>query len=92
MEYISPEVFESTSHNHAVDWWAVGILLYEMVFGTTPFFHRNRQVLKHKVCKGALTFPDPERYGIKFSTEFEDLVTRLLDKDKENRLGTKGGA
>ena len=41
-EYLAPEMVDGTGHDLTVDWWAVGILVYEMLIGVTPFFNRNR--------------------------------------------------
>jgi serum/glucocorticoid-regulated kinase 2 len=41
-EYIAPEMVDGTGHDNAVDWWAVGVLIYEMLIGVTPFFNRNK--------------------------------------------------
>ena len=40
-EYLAPEIIMSIGHNHGVDWWALGILIYEMVSGYPPFFDEN---------------------------------------------------
>lgn len=40
-EYISPEMLEGTGHDHTLDWWAFGIVLYEMLIGIPPFYHSN---------------------------------------------------
>ncbi len=40
-EYMAPEILKNEGHGFAVDWWAFGILLYEMVVGITPFYDEN---------------------------------------------------
>ncbi len=44
-EYISPEEINGTGHNQMIDWWALGVLLYEFLVGTPPFFHKNDNIL-----------------------------------------------
>lgn len=44
-EYLAPEMVQKTGHNFSVDWWALGILIYEMVIGITPFFTKNKSTL-----------------------------------------------
>lgn len=41
-EYLSPEMLANKGHDHTVDWWTLGILLYEMIVGIPPFFHKNK--------------------------------------------------
>jgi len=40
-EYVSPEMIDATGHGLTTDWWSLGILLYELLVGTTPFFNQN---------------------------------------------------
>jgi serum/glucocorticoid-regulated kinase 2 len=40
-EYLAPEIISGAGHNHAVDWWSIGILIYEMIVGFPPFYHKN---------------------------------------------------
>ena len=40
-EYVSPEMIEGTGHDHTLDWWALGTIIYEMLVGIPPFYHRN---------------------------------------------------
>ena len=41
-EYLAPEMISHAGHDKTVDWWSVGILIYEMLIGVTPFFNKNR--------------------------------------------------
>ena len=44
-EYLAPEILDMTGHGFAVDWWTLGVLIYEMVTGRPPFMHENHQKL-----------------------------------------------
>lgn len=76
-----------SGYDKSVDWWAVGILMYEMLIGVTPFFNRNQNVLLQKIQTSKVVFPDRKRYKIDFSDDFKDLVNKLLTKDQTQRLG-----
>ena len=89
-EYMAPEVVQSKGHKFPVDWWAVGILLYEMLIGLSPFFNKNRNILFDKIVKSKPIFPNKQRYNLSYSDEWQDLITCLLQKDPANRLGTQG--
>jgi len=75
-------------HDKAVDWWAIGVLMYEMLIGVTPFFNRNRNVLLKKITSSNVVFPDRNKYKISYSDEIQDVICKLLDKDKAARLGS----
>ena len=64
--------------------------MYEMLFGQTPFVTSNKIKLYEKIKKGRLHFPDREKYQIVYSDEIKDLITKLLDKNKDKRLGSEG--
>lgn len=89
-EYVSPEVASGRSHGNAVDWWALGIFIYEMVYGCTPFAGVSNEATLRNIVKKPLTFPT-----VSVSTresQLRDLISKLLDKDPETRFGSKRGA
>ncbi|KAM0901293.1 hypothetical protein ACQ4PT_020084 [Festuca glaucescens] len=88
-EYVAPEVVRGDGHEFSVDWWALGVLAYEMAFGRTPFRGRNRRETFRNVLLREPEFTaDVQRRW----PDFTDLILRLLDKDPARRLGFSGGA
>lgn len=57
-EYIAPEVIKGSGHTSAVDWWTLGILIYEMLYGTTPFKGKNRNGTFANILREDIPFPD----------------------------------
>lgn len=90
-EYIAPEMVTGKGHDFSVDWWALGVLMYEMLIGVTPFFNSNRKVLESKIKNGKVIFPDRQQYRVDYSDELQDVVLKLLTKDRTERLGSHGG-
>jgi len=88
-EYLAPEMVTQAGHDKSVDWWALGVLIYEMLIGVTPFFNRNKNILLMKIKSGKVVFPDRKKYKIDYSDEIMDLIMKLLDKDRNSRLGSK---
>jgi len=89
-EYLAPEVIKGTGHNATVDWWTFGILMYEMLYGTTPFRGNTRDVTFSNINNKSITFPDHPRGGV--SKECKHLLKSLLHRDPKKRLGAVGGA
>ena len=86
-EYLAPEIIQSKGHNKAVDWWALGILIFEMLAGYPPFYDENPFGIYQKILKGVIDFPkhmDPNA---------KDLIRKLLTADRTKRFGClHGGA
>jgi len=80
---------DRSGHDFTSDWWSLGIMIYEMLIGVTPFFNQNRNKLLTKIKTGKVVFPDRKKYKIKYTDELKDIVLRLLDKDKSTRLGSQ---
>ena len=57
-EYIAPEVIKGCGHTSAVDWWTLGILVYEMLFGTTPFKGKSRNQTFANILRDEVPFPE----------------------------------
>ncbi|TVU03487.1 hypothetical protein EJB05_50971 [Eragrostis curvula] len=87
-EYIAPEIITGAGHTSAVDWWALGILLYEMLYGYTPFRGKTRQRTFANILHKDIRFPA----SIPVSLAGRQLIYRLLHRDPANRLGSYEGA
>jgi serine/threonine protein kinase len=57
VQYMAPEVVAGKGHGKAVDWWSVGILLYEMLCGVPPFRARGREKLQKQIMSAKLKLP-----------------------------------
>ena len=80
-EYYSPEMINQTGHNKCIDFWQLGILLYEMLVGYTPFLDSNPINLYNKIKKGKIQFPK----GINKDAKL--IIRHFLNVDMNKRLG-----
>ncbi|KAJ1427893.1 Serine/threonine-protein kinase, active site [Sesbania bispinosa] len=78
-EYVAPEIVCGKGHSFSVDWWSLGVVLYEMLYGTTPFKGTNRKETFYRILT-----KEPELTGEK--TALRDLIGRLLEKDPDRRI------
>ncbi|KAJ1589248.1 hypothetical protein NDA15_003782 [Ustilago hordei] len=86
-EYLAPEIIQCSGHGSAVDWWSLGILLYEMLAGYPPFYDPNPILIYEKILAGKLVFPE------RIDPVSRDLISSLLTSDRSRRLGNlRGGA
>ncbi|XP_057544945.1 protein kinase PINOID [Amaranthus tricolor] len=90
-EYIAPEVASGNSHGNAVDWWAFGIFMYEMIYGRTPFAGASNTATLRNILKKPLTFPT-HTPSTTCEAHARDLISQLLKKDPAIRLGSSRGA
>jgi len=89
-EYIAPEVIHGNGYGASVDWWTFGILMYEMLYGATPFRGRTRNDTFCRIEKSQLKFPDHPRCSV--SKDCKNLIKKLLTHDPKKRLGSEQGA
>jgi len=86
-EYLAPEIIQSKGHGKSVDWWALGVLVYEMLAGYPPFYDENPFGIYQKILAGRVEYP---RH---IDQKAKDVIRKLLAQDRTKRLGCiKGGA
>eukprot|EP00732_Lithocolla_globosa_P003810 Lithocolla_globosa_v1_NODE_3211_length_1732_cov_13.491950.p1 type:complete len:548 gc:universal NODE_3211_length_1732_cov_13.491950:31-1674(+) len=88
-EYIAPEMIKGEGHSASVDWWTVGILLYEMLYATTPFKGMTRRRTFANIMEEPVAFPNRSPA---LSNACKNFIRRLLSKDQSKRLGSQNGA
>lgn len=87
-EYLAPEIVSGEGHGNAVDWWTLGIFMFEMFYGVTPFRGIDNEVTLSNIVARALEFPkEPFVVG-----SAKDLISQLLIKEPTRRLGCMMGA
>lgn len=83
--YIAPELLQGKPYGKAADWWSFGILLYEMIGGKPPYYHRNRDIMFQTILKQEWVTFSPA-----FSNSAVSLIRGLLTRDPLKRLGSNG--
>jgi serine/threonine protein kinase len=94
-EYFSPEMLDGTGVDEMNDWWNLGILIYELIIGHSPFFRRNRHHMFTCVRTSVVNFPEydtekPAPYNIVIDKETRQIINALLEKDPNRRIGKNG--
>ncbi|KAL8825093.1 MAG: hypothetical protein Q9191_004619 [Dirinaria sp. TL-2023a] len=80
-EYLAPEVIRNSGHGMAVDWWALGILIFEFIVGQPPFWDKNPMKIYEQICGGKIRFPES------MDSDARDLITGLCRVNPGQRLG-----
>ncbi|KAL0089650.1 serine/threonine protein kinase AGC family [Phycomyces blakesleeanus] len=83
-EYLAPELLLGQGYTKTVDWWTLGVLLYEMMTGLPPFYDENTNEMYRKILQDELRFPD------EMSEDSKGLLRGLLTRDPNERLGNNG--
>lgn len=79
--YLAPEVIKGEKQTKAIDWWSLGVLIYEMLVGEPPFWDNDSKKLLMSILEDKVTFSE------EVSKDAWDLVTKLLDPNPASRLG-----
>ncbi|KAK4475584.1 hypothetical protein MN116_000861 [Schistosoma mekongi] len=82
-EYLAPEILRKQPYDFAVDWWCLGCVIYEMLHGLPPFYSENRSHMYRYILERPLKTRNT------LSSPTQNILLRLLQKDKINRLGSK---
>lgn len=86
-DYLAPEIIQSKGYSKAVDWYALGVLIYEMLAGFPPFYDEDQMKLYEHILEGRIRWPSY------FDPAAKDLIKRLLSPDLTKRFGNlKGGS
>lgn len=84
-EYLAPEVIHNSGHGLAVDWWALGILIYEFLVGQPPFWDQNPMRLYEQIVEGRVRFPQ------NMSHAAQNVISLLCKTNPTERLGYISG-
>ena len=82
-EYLAPEIIQGQGHSYTVDWWALGILLFEMLAGSAPFVDSSAFGIYQRILQGRIEYPRDMDHRAK------DLIRKLLTFDCTKRLGSR---
>ncbi|XP_042494848.1 probable serine/threonine protein kinase IREH1 [Macadamia integrifolia] len=88
-DYLAPEILLGTGYGTTVDWWSVGVILFELIVGIPPFNAEHPQTIFDNILSRKIPWP---RVPEEMSLEAQDLIDRLLTEDPNQRLGAKGVA
>ncbi|CCM03555.1 uncharacterized protein FIBRA_05691 [Fibroporia radiculosa] len=83
-EYLAPEILNGQGYNKTIDWWTLGVLLYEMLSGLPPFYDEVTDKMYQKILHNPLVFGD------EIGPQAQSLLTGLLTRDPAYRLGVNG--
>ena len=84
-EYVSPEVLGDKPAEFGADIWALGIMIYQMFYGKTPFKERTNYLIFRKIEQLKIDFDEDDK--VQIPEEAKDLISKILVKDPSKRLG-----
>jgi serum/glucocorticoid-regulated kinase 2 len=85
-EYVAPELIENQPHGKAVDWWALGAILYEMLYGLPPFWDNNTTTMYKKILHDEIKF----KAEVVTSQMAKIIIRKMLERPVARRLGSRG--
>ena len=64
-------------HDHTLDWWCLGVLIYEMLVGIPPFYDKNQDKMLDRIRRGKIYWPDQEKHGLSIALDAQDLISKV---------------
>ena len=89
-DYLAPEIITKGNYDKTVDWWAVGVIAYELMTGIRPFGAEDIYTVFENIVNMKITFPQVGGEEGQISAEALDLLKSLLNPNSNNRLGMGG--
>ena len=92
--YVSPEMINGEGYNMLTDWWSFGILIFELLYGFTPFYNENKIKMKQLITLSKIKFPksykdeNGKEILYKVSNEAKNIIIKFLNRDYNERLGS----
>eukprot|EP01017_Pseudomicrothorax_dubius_P014190 TRINITY_DN1659_c0_g1_i3.p2 TRINITY_DN1659_c0_g1~~TRINITY_DN1659_c0_g1_i3.p2 ORF type:complete len:166 (-),score=38.11 TRINITY_DN1659_c0_g1_i3:143-640(-) len=87
---MAPEVLCRQNHGIAVDYFALGVIAYEMMIGKRPYLGKDRKEIKEAILARQVQIKNRQEIPDGWSNEAADFVNRLIQRKPANRLGTNG--
>lgn len=87
--YTAPELLRNEGYGKGADWWALGILIFELLTGGTPFYSDNEAVMFANILKGKYTWPADVLADGDIDKSVQDIVKNLLHEQVGRRLGCR---
>jgi len=84
--YVAPELISKQPYGFSIDWWALGIVIFELISGRVPFASRDRRKMFDKILNSEVVFRTKNSHRV-FSDDAEALIGQLLIKDPHFRIG-----
>ncbi|KAJ3047340.1 RAC-gamma serine/threonine-protein kinase [Rhizophlyctis rosea] len=81
----APEVLEGLENSFAADWWAYGVVLFEMLCGFHPFYSDDREMIRDNIISAEIEYPPH------VTSDARDLISKLLNRNPMRRLGSGSG-
>jgi len=80
-EYMAYEIYHHDSYDQNIDWWALGVLVFELSTFKTPFYANNSTEIAENVLSNQIIFPET------MSQDVKQIISGLLERDPKRRLG-----
>lgn len=80
-----PEILKREGHNHLVDYYTLGAILFEMLTGLPPYYTNNKGEMTKRILEAELTYPSH------LNPEVVSLMKQLLERNPQKRIGSKNG-